>query len=303
MYDPGKDHKVAIDIESGKVVKDFGKIPSVAWCQKKGMIITREFIKDADISSHMVCRDGESLGVIWDYNEFLFNYFAVSGTHVVLVDGKGHTVCLSMADGKELWRSDPLKSGLFASEAEINSLPDIKDGLTNLNRAPGFPVIYQDLAVVPMLGNHLLALSLEDGRVVWRRKVECTNAWERQTYVDEIYTIGGKAIEVFSLATGEKTHHIDFDLSLIKQTFDDPFVKTGPFVISESHVFISSTLGDYFCSIEKSTGKVDWLFKSEFPLGEMARPYIANGRVYFPTQGDTYIFEGAEGYHLDLMPT
>lgn len=248
---------------------------------------------------HMVCRSANTLQSLWEYSAraFRFEWFAVGCGTLVLTDGRGNVHGLSAESGKLRWVVDPSSTGLFKDQAEVDDLPNTVRGYHNFNRALGFPAIHQGVAVVPMLANHLIGINIQTGEIVWKEFLQDTHHWIRHAYGDTIYTFGGGGFEGRNMVTGEKTFNLQIDTQSFEALSGKKRPSAAKFVCSETHLFVVDGINALFYSVDRMSGKVEWVQEPKIPrLSFVPYMYVANGRLYLGEVERLTVFEGADGY-------
>lgn len=254
--------------------------------------------------SHITCYELGSFEERWSSNEHRFSEYAVSDDYVVLTDGNSNVTCRRARNGAMLWSIGPVMLGYFADESEIEARKfkgnDVFENgvLKRMLFASGEPIIFHDLVVAPMYGNRIVALDAETGALVWHKNPEYSQNITRQAYGDELYTAGGGPyIEIHDLRSGERKQLITSDKTSYREaTGEEGNVWIDNFTVSETHVFATQYGPNWFFSVEKATGRVEWAFQPPKTIRPDDRPYIAEGRVYFRSLGGLYVFEGPDGY-------
>ncbi|MBW8184512.1 outer membrane protein assembly factor BamB family protein [Shewanella nanhaiensis] len=316
VLDQATEDLLLLSKERGILIRNFGELdfsPS-DWCVKNDKLFSKVYDDSSgSIISNFGCFEGDELKTVWEYKEFNLDWFAVSDSYALLSDSCGVLVALNSHDGSEIWRISPMQTGLFSSEEEMRQEPP---GMINVtlssHRVIGYPSIFENrIAVAPMFGNSLIGVDLATGKVIWTRRVLNSAVNTREVYCNEVYTSGPKCIEAFDVTTGEQTLKLEIDSIDIEQTMLAHHVKPlkaangllmfvggmWAFTVSETHIFGVNGNQNLLYSIDKSSGKIDWIYQpDEGQVAADSKPYIANGRVYFPCLYQMYIFEGAEGF-------
>lgn len=210
--------------------------------------------------------------------------FGATSDRVVFGIHDGTVVALGLRDGKELWRTSVADLGW----------QHVTDGWQD-GEVVGAVVIYGDTAILEILGGHVAAVRLSDGKRVWTWRQ--AGLGEGYLYGDLYYVIGGRAL-VWAIdpRRGKTVSRVDLYESMPKNVQMRIGELCTPFLVSETHFFAGSTFG-YVSAFDRKDGRFVWTGR---PRNGSCTYYrnnyfmAVNGQLYYSDQSfGIHCLEGA----------
>lgn len=296
---------VVLDAENGELLEAHKEIPSLWRSAKNHDQLFANEDRD-DIESYKIVSYTLDLKErLWEVDvtdNRVIHELSATDDYLVACDHGSGRECYDAKSGKLLWRHDPYTLGLFKQQSDfwdLGSGGDIVEHgvLKRLRFSLRYPIIHNETVVMSMSGNYMVGVDASSGKVVRKKYLEYSNNLGYVAYGDYLYTQGGAYIEIHRLDDGMLHERIEIDVdSYQKLSGTNGRPVMSRFTVSETHVFGVQRLEGNFFSVDKRTGKVDWLFHMNREIYSPDVPCIHNGRIYFRSRGSLYIFEGVDGF-------
>ncbi len=162
-------------------------------------------IDDERTEPGIVAVDADTGRVIWRNNTSRFLEKSLSATEGrVVYSGGGETVCLDLADGKELWRAATF-------EAKAAPKPDAKNKQKKRRRGGQQTFVLHGDVVLVTDGSRLIAREARTGTLRWSTKTGGNSMRGHDLFVAQglAWHAGPGGIAGYDLATGKVTRTID----------------------------------------------------------------------------------------------
>jgi outer membrane protein assembly factor BamB len=207
--------------------------------------------------------------------------FAATPERVVCGLSEGAVLALALRDGELLW------------ERSVADLAwELIDRGMKPGEAHGAIVLYDDLALLEVLGGHVAALRVETGERAW--------VWYEGPSLSECYLYGDV---YYAHNGGGRIYAIDPKRGRTLRSFElyaRMPVKArmaigeigGPFLVSETHFFTGSSTG-YIAAFDREDGRYVW---SDRPRGNRGCTYY-NGNYFMAVNGRLYYGDQSFGIH------
>lgn len=260
----------ALDAATGRQVwkQDFG-IPIVNAPVANG---GRVFISSEDNHFYALAeKDGRTL---WDHQGITetagiltSTSAAVSGDYVIVPYTSGELFAIRVDDGRPAWNDMLTRSGQVTALSELDDIA-------------GRPVVDRDMVFAISHSGVMAAINLNTGERVWSRDVGgIQTPWAAGDFV---YVLTTDA-QVLCLARKDGAVKWIHQLSRWEDpdSKDDPITWSGPVLVSD-RLILSSSNG-YAVSLSPYTGSL--LGRINIPDGTFISPVVANGTIYFLTNG------------------
>jgi outer membrane protein assembly factor BamB len=263
-----------LNLQSGRLIKEVG------WAHQGRLKLYGGLIF-CDGTSDLCARRPWDAKALWridlgqDPSQWTVGEFDVADGRLVYGVREGPVCCIDVKTGQEVWRT---------------SIADLTSGGVNELERPGEVhgriTIHEDVVVVECRPQHVVGISLRDGERRWTH----VGFPMAGLYAGRYYVSAGW----LDPRTGRLTRrralrwppHVD------KGTW-------GGFLISETHVFVASLLGD-IVAWDRATGKHAWHTKVPEANGQIPSASLvsANGRLYYVDQNQRlYCYEAAKQNH------
>jgi len=190
---------------------------------------------------------------------------AVAGEYVIAPYTSGELYALRVQNGRAAWNDMLTRSGTTTALSELDDIA-------------GRPVVDRDMVFAISHSGVMAAINLNSGERVWARDLSgIQTPWAAGDFVYVLTT------DSRLLCLERKDGKIKWIHQLPRwqdqQNKDDPIVWTGPVLISNRLVVVSSNGRAY--SISPYTGEL--LGRTEIPDGAYIPPVVANGTLYLLT--------------------
>lgn len=159
----------------------------------------------------------------------------------------------------------------------------------------GFPVYHDDVVVLPLIENEVMAISAKDGVRLWSQDIDITyKNFIFHSFASSPVVLGDVVIvsnnmgqiEAFELSTGKKQWGLPVDFN------------SEPMLIND--VVFALTKDDKLVSVD-SVGKVQWISASECQ-GKCYGPLLLNGSLWlFSSHGKALEYDVLTGEKLSEM--
>ena len=192
---------------------------------------------------------------------------AVSGETVIVPYTSGELYALSVSDGRAAWNEMLTRSGTQTALSEIDDIA-------------GRPVIDRDMVFAISHSGVMVAININSGERVWSRDIGGVQTpWAAGDFV-YVLTLENKL-----LCLQRKDGKVKWIHQLPRfedeQNRDDPIQWTGPVLVSDRLIVVSSDGKAY--SISPYTGQL--MGKTDIPDGAFIPPVVANDTLYLLTNG------------------
>lgn len=255
-------------LDSGRLIKEIG------W-RHQGRLKFEEGLIFCDGSSDLCARVPWEVKPLWQIelgqepSQWTAGDFAVASGRLVYGLKEGPVVCVDARTGQELWRT---------------SIADLTTGGVNEVERPGEvrgPIAVEgDVVIVKSYPQHVVGISLKTGKRLWTHVGFPMAGLYRGRY----YVSAGWLHPQTGRLTRRKA--LQWPKDVDNGTW-------GGFLISETHIFVASLLGE-IVAWDRETGKHAWHAQAPGANGQIAsEPLVgANGRLYYVDQNQRlYCFE------------
>jgi len=190
---------------------------------------------------------------------------AVAGEYVIAPYTSGELYALRVQNGRAAWNDMLTRSGTTTALSELDDIA-------------GRPVVDRDMVFAISHAGVMAAINLDTGERVWARDLAgIQTPWAAGDFV-YVLTIDSRLLCLERRDGKVKWIH-QLPRWQDEESKDDPIVWTGPVLISNRLVVVSSNGRAY--SISPYTGEL--LGRTEIPDGAYIPPVVANGALYLLT--------------------
>lgn len=201
-------------------------------------------------------------------------------------DGRIHAI--SLEDGHELWVASVAHLKSPTPEGETHGYP------------VGFTQVFGELLIIRLWGFWVVALSTNNGQIVWSRKTSHTIA-DGQLYGDRYYVSQyGGWYSILDARNGELVLEADLNATIpIKRR---PVYELFPILVSETHIFAGIDPGQ-LAAFDRDTGKCVWFHQVKDGSSYQKQTYFmsVNGRLFFADMGNRlYCYEEIKGKGVEM---
>jgi outer membrane protein assembly factor BamB len=215
-------------------------------------------------------KDGKNLwthnGIAESASVLLSSNVAVSGEFVIVPYSSGELYALRADNGTMAWSDSLSRTGNVTA-------------LTALNDIAGRPVIDRDMVFAVSHAGRLAAINIRSGERVWARNL---SGIQTPVVVGDFVILVTTEGQVMCLARadGRVKWIQQLDAYLDPEDKEDPIVWTGPLLISNKLVLVSSTARAV--TLDPQTGTK--LSDTEIPEGTLVPMVVALGTMYMLTE-------------------
>jgi len=190
---------------------------------------------------------------------------AVAGEYVIAPYTSGELYALRVQNGRAAWNDMLTRSGTTTALSELDDIA-------------GRPVVDRDMVFAISHSGVMAAINLNTGERVWARDIAgIQTPWMAGDFVYVLTT--DSRLLCLERRDGKVKWIHQLPRWRDEENKDDPIVWTGPVLISNRLIVVSSNGRAY--SISPYTG--DLLGRTEIPDGAYIPPVVANGSLYLLT--------------------
>jgi outer membrane protein assembly factor BamB len=206
------------------------------------------------------------------------DYITGDSNLIVLSDCKGELCCLNGVTGKQLWRVRLME--LVDGETEYKELKrgDIE----------GIPIINGGLVIVPVIKNHVIALELQTGKLVWMQKLDIEVPNNTVLYPDgNIYIVDYKILVIINAQSGQ----ILESRNLFEEFKDHNLLMPTRFAVSEDFIYVADIYKGNLVALNKNDGRIGWSYELKTQIPYLKGPIIIGEQLFLlDIKGNLYTF-------------
>jgi outer membrane protein assembly factor BamB len=249
-------------------------------------VIVGNRIYTMDVEAEVRSMDVSSGELLWrtklapddDDDGILGGGLALSGGKLYVTTGFAQLIALNAATGKILWRrslSGPMRSGPTVSDGRVFAVTvanelfalSVDDGHTLWTHigitevagllGGGSPAVEGDIVVAPFSSGEIVALRVQNGRVVWS---DSLSALRRTDPVSSIAHIKGRPVidrgRVYVVGHSNRT--VAIDIASGSRVWEQPIGGVSSPWIAGDYIYLISNEGELICLLRKD-GRVRWI--------------------------------------------
>ncbi len=210
-----------------------------------------------------------------------FGQIYVNESEILTYAGK-NIYSFNASNGEQIWK--------FNVE-EIGAHVDFIEKTDKKGKVSAYPLLFDNLIIVPVYGYHLLGLNKETGEQIWKTELKIISLSYAVSIDPEfIHVLGhsNKGVMYYCIDPS------DGKILIEKELFDlfKPVSNMSQHTVTKTHIFFTDARKGKIYALNRETWQFDWEYQCKKFTGGYNPPVIMDNKLFqLDSEGNLYVFE------------